>query len=63
MDILIKKWQARVSWMRAIAEVAFFAGDHWKEHHFAICVRQWENAIEELKEAGCDPSGEKTKTF
>ena len=50
LDKLLETWEYRLSSMRAYAEEGFFANDTAKEQHFAICVRQWETAINELKE-------------
>lgn len=58
---LLEEWKNRHCWMLTYAEEAFFAGDKLKEHHYATCIRQWDNAIKELEEVINRPKKENKK--
>jgi len=49
LEKLLEKWRETKSGMLFYAEEAFYANDDKKQHHYDICIRQWNNAIKDLE--------------
>lgn len=50
IEALEKKWENRKSWMLSYAEKYHYEGNEEGQRHFEACARQWQSALDELRE-------------